>query len=243
MPNDVRGYIEMTDVSKEFGHKRVLDTINLSICKGQVVGFIGPNGSGKTTMLKLLAGIYRPSTGDVRVDGQRTTGRPINCGLMLENPPFVDSLSGIDNLRYIDRISAHRSLIDVAEHMLYVGLDPQNRLPVRKYSLGMRQRLALAQAIMGSPSLLLLDEPANGLDPAAIVDFRTMITEQAEKGTTVIMLTHQLPEAEKICDKFFIIFATHVTELSDEMLQQRSLEEAYLTYTNQSVDGIKNAVG
>jgi ABC-type multidrug transport system ATPase subunit len=173
------------------------------------VGFIGPNGAGKTTLMRLMAGLSAPTEGDITVLGERLDGRalrtPRGIGLMLEQMGFVPHLSGRANLELFGEIRGAVTAAAVEEKLREVGLDPADRRPVRAYSLGMRQRLLLGQALLDRPRLLLLDEPTNGLDPAGIVDLRHLLARVSREGTTIFLASHLLTEVERICHRVLFV--------------------------------------
>lgn len=200
---DVRG------VGKVYGTKTVLDDVSMTVRPGEVVGLVGPNGAGKTTLIRILSGMSRPSRGEGTVLGRditSTSGRVPFMGLMVERPMFIETLSARRNLELlfgirgaVDRSTAH----DVLKR---VGLDPDEGKAVRTFSLGMRQRLSLAQAIGEQPSLVVLDEPTNGLDPQGIIEMRSLVRELADRdGMGVLLTSHLLAEVGAVCDRVVLI--------------------------------------
>lgn len=200
---DVRG------VGKVYGTKTVLDDVSMTVRTGEVVGLVGPNGAGKTTLIRILSGMSRPSRGEGTVLGRditSTSGRVPFMGLMVERPMFIETLSARRNLELlfgirgaVDRSTAH----DVLKR---VGLDPDEGKAVRTFSLGMRQRLSLAQAIGEQPSLVVLDEPTNGLDPQGIIEMRSLVRELADRdGMGVLLTSHLLAEVGAVCDRVVLI--------------------------------------
>lgn len=194
--------IEISNVTKEFRETRALDGISLSFERGRIHGIIGRNGSGKTVLLKCICGFMVPSSGTVSVNGMRV--RPSkaqdNIGLIIETPGFIGSKSGIKNLQYLLALRSRSDKALAENAMRAVGLDPENKKPVRKYSLGMRQRLGIAQAIMEDPELLLLDEPMNGLDNQGVDDMRRLFTELRERGKTILLASHSNEDIRALCD-------------------------------------------
>ncbi|WP_232337230.1 ABC transporter ATP-binding protein [Thermoactinomyces sp. CICC 10523] len=165
----INNLVEFTKVSKKLGNKQVLNDINLTVASGEVVGIVGPNGCGKTTLLRLVTGLIYPDRGEVRVSGRAVRlgligELPASVGALIESPAFLPQLSGLKNLTILADIQQKINEQAVREAIKRVGLDPDNRKPVKSYSLGMRQRLGIAQAIMKKPNILLFDEPTNGLD-------------------------------------------------------------------------------
>lgn len=200
---DVRG------VGKVYGTKTVLDDVSMTVRPGEVVGLVGPNGAGKTTLIRILSGMSHPSRGEGTVLGRditSTSGRVPFMGLMVERPMFIETLSARRNLELlfgirgaVDRSTAH----DVLKR---VGLDPDEGKAVRTFSLGMRQRLSLAQAIGEQPSLVVLDEPTNGLDPQGIIEMRSLVRELADRdGMGVLLTSHLLAEVGAVCDRVVLI--------------------------------------
>jgi ABC-2 type transport system ATP-binding protein len=173
-------YIEVTGVRKKIRNMLLIDSVSLTIAKGRTVGFVGNNGSGKTLLLKLISGLYRVTDGIIIVDGKilgRDVDFPDNMGVIIETPGFISNMSGYKNLRMLARIKNKITDQDIREAIRFVGLDPDDKKPVGKYSLGMRQRLGLAQAIMEKPDILVLDEPFNGLDREGCEEMRKYLLE------------------------------------------------------------------
>ncbi len=200
---DVRG------VGKVYGPKTVLDDVSITVRSGEVVGLVGPNGAGKTTLIRILSGMSRPSRGEGTVLGRdiaSTTGRVPFMGLMVERPMFIETLSARRNLELLFGIRGAVDRSTARDVLERVGLDPSERKAVRTYSLGMRQRLSLAQAIGESPSLVVLDEPTNGLDPHGIMEMRRLVRELADcDGMGVLLTSHLLAEVEAVCDRVILI--------------------------------------
>lgn len=178
---------------------QALDEFDLSVEKGQVMGLLGPNGSGKTTTLGILLGAIKNYRGSYRwFDADNHHTQRFRIGAILEAPVFYPYLSGRDNLKVVARIkSVQKSELNPI--LQRVGLADRARSKFRTYSLGMKQRLAFAAALLGEPEVLVLDEPTNGLDPQGIADIRRLIGELAERGTTIILASHLLDEVEKVC--------------------------------------------
>ena len=199
--------IEISGLSKHYGHVRAVDDLDLHVPMGVVAGFVGPNGSGKTTTIRMLLGLVRPSSGTARVLGQpidspdRYLGR---VGALVEGPAFTGSLTGRRNLRALSILGGHDPS-RVQETLELVGLADRAEDPVRSYSLGMKQRLGIAAALLGAPDLLVLDEPTNGLDPAGIREVRQLLRDLADGGVTVFVSSHLLAEIEQICDWLVMI--------------------------------------
>jgi len=195
------------NLSRQFGRVKALDAVSLQLPTGGVIGLVGPNGSGKSTLIRTLLGLIRATSGSAEVLGH-STKHPgefaSRVGVLIENPAFVGSLSAQRNLL---SLAALRGIPGsrVAEVLKQVGLAGRESEPVRSFSLGMKQRLGIASALLTSPDLLILDEPTNGLDPAGIVEIRSLLKSLTKEGRTVIVSSHLLSELESICDHLVII--------------------------------------
>jgi ABC-2 type transport system ATP-binding protein len=200
--------IETEGLTKRYGAITAVDRLNLRVDPGEIFGFLGPNGAGKTTTMRMLLGLVQPSAGHARVLGMDITTEMSailrRTGSVIENPTFYPYLSGRDNLQAFARLSGiDRTRIDPVLQL--VDLAGAANRPFSGYSLGMKQRLAVGAALMGSPDLLILDEPANGLDPAGIVEMRDLVRRLKEYGHTVLISSHVLHEIEQICDRIAIM--------------------------------------
>jgi ABC-2 type transport system ATP-binding protein len=196
-----------TGLTKEFGERRVVDDLDLAIPSGSVCGFVGPNGAGKTTTIRMLLGLIRPTSGTGRIlqgDLQHPSSYLARVGALIESPAFYPSLSGRDNLLALVRLG-QLSPSAIPQVLERVGLADRADDRFSRYSLGMKQRLGIAAALLPDPSLLLLDEPTNGLDPAGIVEMRSLIRSLADEGMTTFVSSHLLSEIEHICDHVVMI--------------------------------------
>ena len=198
--------IRVENVTKRFRDTTALDRINVSFEKGRIYGIIGRNGSGKTVLFKTMIGYLKPTVGRVIVDNKEI-GKDIdfaqNMGIIIENPGFLSRYTGYENLKYLASIRRVISREQIRESMERVGLDPDSRKKVGKYSLGMRQRLGIAQAIMENPDILILDEPMNGLDNQGVKDVRDILLGLKEEGKTIILASHNKEDIEVLCDKVY----------------------------------------
>lgn len=198
--------IEVSNVTKKFGDDTVLRNINIRFEEGRIYGIVGRNGSGKTVLLKLIAGFLRVSDGQIRVYGKEV-GKDKDfsekIGLIIENPGFLSGYTGYKNLEFLAGIRNMISKKEIRDSMERVGLDPDCRKKVGKYSLGMKQRLAIAQAIMEDPKILILDEPMNGLDDEGVEDIRKMLLQLKEDGKTVLLASHDREDIEILCDEVY----------------------------------------
>lgn len=190
-------------VTKEY---TILDNISIQVDKGTIVGLAGGNGSGKTMLMKCICGFNNAFTGKITV-ADKVIGKdidfPKNTGIIIETPGFIPYYSGYKNLKVLGDLRGNISKEDIFQYMEMVELDPKLKRPVRKYSLGMRQRLGLAQALMEQPELLILDEPFNGLDKSMTEKMRKIILEEKEKGTTILLSSHNPTDMELLCDKIY----------------------------------------
>src|ERR1700716_3191209 len=196
-----------TGLTKRFGDRVVVDDVALAIPEGSVCGFVGPNGAGKTTTIRMLLGLIRPTEGTGMVLGEPLTnpaGYLPRVGALVEAPAFYPTLSGRANLLVLARLGGiDAGQVDPA--LERVGLAERSGDAFKRYSLGMKQRLGIAAALLGTPSLLVLDEPANGRDPAGIVEVRRLMRSFADEGITVFVSSHLLGEIEHICDHLLMI--------------------------------------
>jgi len=194
---------------KRYGSRPALQGLDLAVPQGVVYGFLGPNGAGKTTLMRLLVGLIRPDAGRIELLGQpydwRRRERLHDVGALVESPVFYDYLSGRDNLRALAASGARVPDARVDEVLALVGLAERGRDKAGRYSLGMKQRLGIAAALLSDPRLLLLDEPANGLDPGGIVAMRETLRHLTRQGKTVFISSHILPEVQQLADVVGIV--------------------------------------
>ena len=195
--------IEVRNVDLTLQKTEILKSVSAHFGRGKIHGLIGRNGSGKTMLMKCICGFVRPSSGEITIDGKRI-GRdcdfPESVGLIIETPGFIPYYSGLKNLKLLAALRGKISKDTVCKTMEQVGLDPNLRRHVRKYSLGMRQRLGLAQAIMEDPDLLILDEPMNGLDKDGVRDMRQYLLDLKARGKTIIIASHSAEDIDVLCD-------------------------------------------
>lgn len=195
--------IKIEDVCKSYKDKKVLDHVNFEMEKGKIYGIIGRNGSGKTVLMKCLCGFVCPDSGRIEVDG-REIGKDAdfiqNAGIIIETPGFIPYYTGKKNLANLASIRGKIGKAEICEALETVGLDVNDHTKVGKYSLGMRQRLGIAQAIMENPDILVLDEPMNGLDKDGVEDMRELFLKLKEQGKTMLIASHNAEDIDILCD-------------------------------------------
>ena len=201
--------LEVKNLRKVIGKREIIKDLNFTVKEGEIYGFLGPNGAGKTTTIRMLVGLISQTSGEVKICGvnlRKNKEKALkNVGAVVENPELYKYLSGRENLMQFARIRKV-SKQEVEELIKLVGLQDRIDDKVRKYSLGMKQRLGLAAALIGNPKLLILDEPTNGLDPSGIIDFRNIVKSLARKNNMAVFVSsHILSEVQQLCDKVAFI--------------------------------------
>lgn len=203
-------YIQLTNISKTFGKQTVLQPLTMGFEEGMIHGIIGRNGSGKTVLMKMILGILQPTTGTVIV-GDKRIGKdvdfPESAGAIIETIEFIPYMSAYQNLADIAAMRGNLSKTQIKEVLEMVGLGNVGRKHVSKFSMGMRQRLAIAQAVMESPKLLILDEPMNGMDERGVEEMRRLILARKAAGTTIILSSHNIEDIRILCDQVYRIDA------------------------------------
>ncbi|MGQ9806710.1 MAG: ATP-binding cassette domain-containing protein [Chlorobiales bacterium] len=197
--------IDVVELSKHYGKKKAVDNISFTVEQGQVFGFLGPNGSGKTTTIGLLLGIINKTSGIIKLfESDDLDSARLNIGATLETPNFYPYLSGWDNLRIVAKIKGATEA-HIERALKLVDLSARAKSQFKTYSLGMKQRLAIAAATIANPELIILDEPTNGLDPDGIRDVRQIIKRLADEGKTIFLSSHLLSEVEQVCSHVAVI--------------------------------------
>jgi len=212
-------YIHFRNVTKSFGGESVLSGVSFKIEQGEICGFIGRNGSGKTVVFKLLTGLLIPDRGEILFRGENLAAKRRfidSLGVMIETPGFIPHYSGMKNLKILNGMSPQPAPVrEIAALMERLGLDTKNRRPVRTYSLGMRQKLGIVQAVMNKPELLVLDEPMNSLDGDSVRTVRELFTELNRNGTTIVMASHIPEDIDSLCGRKFRIENRTVSEVTE----------------------------
>lgn len=196
--------IEIENYSKYIKKRKILKDINLKLESGNIYGFRGQNGSGKTMLMRAIAGLIYPTKGCVKIDGKclgKEISKPSSIGLLIENPAFLGEYTGYHNLKMLSDISVGLSRKEIKEVLESVGLQPNDRRLYREYSLGMKQKLGIAAAIMGEPDLILLDEPINALDEASIERVHELLLKLRDNGKLLIVACHDRKELDILADK------------------------------------------
>ena len=191
-------------VYKSFGMEQILTDVSMKVLPGKIFGIVGNNGSGKTVLMKCICGFLKPDSGIVRVNGKivgKACDFPEDLGVIIETPGFLPNLTGYQNLKILASLKGIIGKKEIREVLLQVGLEPDMRKPVGKYSLGMRQRLGIAQAIMEKPKVLILDEPFNGLDKTGVGHMRDLLQELKGQGKAILLASHNAQDIEVLCDE------------------------------------------
>lgn len=198
--------IQIKDLNLNIKGHQILSDVNLDLEAGRIYGLVGNNGSGKTMLMKCICGFVRPTSGEVNVNGTvigKDTDYIGDTGIIIENPGFIPYYSGRRNLKLLSEISRKADEEKIRATMELCGLEPDLKLPVRKYSLGMRQRLGIAQAIMEDPSILILDEPMNGLDREGVAVIRKLLLGLKEQGKLILVASHNREDIDILCDQVY----------------------------------------
>ena len=206
--------ISVRNVSKSFRESKALDAVSVEFEAGKIHGIIGRNGSGKTVLFKCICGLMYPDSGEIEVEGKRIgkdVDIPQNVGAIIEAPGFLPTFSGYKNLSFLANINRKIKKEEIMQTLELVGLGNTGKRHVGKYSLGMRQRLGIAQAIMENPDILVLDEPMNGLDNRGVDDIRALLLSLKEKGKTILLASHNREDIAYLCDTVHEMNGGHIT--------------------------------
>lgn len=207
--------IVVNEVSKSIYGVPIINSVSMTLVSGNVYGFQGINGSGKTMLMRLICGLIYPTKGEIVIDGKRLGKEitfPQSVGLLLENPAFLDSYTGFENLEMLASIKNIITREEIHEAITSVGLDPLDKRKYKKFSLGMKQRLGIAAAVMEKPDILILDEPTNSLDSSGVSLVKTIIAKERERGAIIILACHDLPVLQDVSDEIFLLEQGKITE-------------------------------
>ena len=235
--------LSLSQITKFYGPVRALNQVSFSVPEGSVFGILGPNGSGKTTLLSIILDVLKANNGNFLWFGQ--PGSPAQrrkIGSLLETPNFYHYLSAIDNLKVTQSISGRGTKDDILEVLKKVNLFDRRKSRFKSYSLGMKQRLAIAASLLGDPKVLVLDEPTNGLDPVGIAEIRELIIELRKSGHTIIIASHLLDEVEKVCTHVAILKKGDLLTTGEvnEVLQDEDVIEASASDLNRLAEVLRN---
>lgn len=207
--------ILVKDASKTIKGNLILSHVDLQLTGGKIYGLQGPNGSGKTMLMRLICGLMHPSSGSVWIDGKQLGKEidfPESMGMMLESPAFLPNYTGLKNLQLLAALKGKISDDDICQTLTAVGLEPKDRRTYKKYSLGMKQRLGLAAAMMEKPDLLVLDEPSNALDEAGVEQICDLIRKEKQRGALVLLASHDAEILESLADEIYTIRGGSITK-------------------------------
>lgn len=207
--------IVVNEVSKSIYGVPIINSVSMTLVSGNVYGFQGINGSGKTMLMRLICGLIYPTKGEIVIDGKRLGKEitfPQSVGLLLENPAFLDSYTGFENLEMLASIKNIITREEIHEAITSVGLDPLDKRKYKKFSLGMKQRLGIAAAIMEKPDILILDEPTNSLDSSGVSLVKTILAKERERGAIIILACHDLRILQDVSDEIFLLEQGKITE-------------------------------
>ncbi|APF27884.1 ABC transporter family protein [Clostridium sporogenes] len=207
--------ISIHSVTKKFKGNVILENINLNLERGIIYGFVGRNGSGKTVLFKMIAGFLLPNSGEIKIN-EKKIGKdidfPANCGIIIESPGFINSLSGYKNLKLLSDIRGIISDNKIREYMEFFNLDPNDKKSVKNYSLGMKQKLGLIQALMEDPEILILDEPMNALDENTVLKVRELLIK-IKKEKVILLASHNKEDIELLCDEIYSVKDRCITKM------------------------------
>lgn len=207
--------VELQNISKDIKKNRILNDINMTLHSGKIIGFKGINGSGKTMLMRLISGLIRPTSGIIKINGKQLGNNsefPSSIGILIENPAFLDQYTGYQNLHILASVKGIVSDEAIKNTIHLVGLDSDDKRKYKKYSLGMKQRLGLAAAVMEEPDIIILDEPMNALDNTGIRMAKELIKNQRKRGALVIISCHDSEILNELSDEIYLLENGHLSE-------------------------------
>ena len=211
--------IEIKNVTKIIKHNTVIDNVNLTVNSGKITGLKGVNGSGKTMLMRLVSGLILPTSGEIIIDGE-TLGKditfPRSIGTLIENPAFLDNYSGFHNLKLLASIQGKISDEEIREAIIAVELNPDDKKKFRKYSLGMKQRLGIAAAVMERPDIIILDEPTNALDSDGVQMVKRILQKEKERGALILISCHDLDILKELSDVIYLMNVGRLSSYADK---------------------------
>lgn len=212
--------IEVSNVTKKFAGETILENIQLKVSQGKSVGIVSGNGSGKSLLFKLICGFEKPTNGQIKIR-QQVLGEkldfPENVGVFINEPGYIELFSGFKNLQFLAAINNKISAKEIKETMELVGLNPNNKTKVKDYSLGMKQKLGIAQAIMENQDILIFDEPFNALDYKTYQDIKSIIQQLKGQGKTILLTSHHFADIEELCDEVYVIEGGHLMPMTNDL--------------------------
>ena len=215
--------IKLENINKSYKGIKVLNNINLEINSGKTIGIIGANGSGKSVLFKTICGFIAPDTGDVYIRGLKLGDKidfPEDVGIFINEPGYMSLFTGFMNLKFLADINKKIDINKIRSTMIKVGLDPDNDVKVKDYSLGMKQKLGIAQAIMEEQDILILDEPFNALDYKTYYDIKSIIKSLKDEGKTILLTSHNFNDIDQLCDDIYIINNGELSLATDEIIDK-----------------------
>lgn len=215
--------IKLENINKSYKGVKVLNNINLEINSGKTIGIIGANGSGKSVLFKTICGFISPDTGDVYIRGLKLGEKidfPEDVGIFINEPGYMSLFTGFMNLKFLADINKKIDINKIRSTMIKVGLDPDNDAKVKDYSLGMKQKLGIAQAIMEEQDILILDEPFNALDYKTYDDIKSIIKSLKDEGKTILLTSHNFNDIDQLCDDIYIINNGELSLATDEIIDK-----------------------
>ena len=211
--------IEIKNVTKIIKHNTVIDNVSLTVNSGKITGLKGVNGSGKTMLMRLVSGLILPTSGEIIIDGE-TLGKditfPRSIGTLIENPAFLDNYSGFQNLKLLASIQGKISDKEIREAIIAVELNPDDKKKFRKYSLGMKQRLGIAAAVMEHPNIIILDEPTNALDSDGVQMVKRILQKEKERGALILISCHDLDVLKELSDVIYLMNVGRLSSYADK---------------------------